>query len=68
MFAVDAEVQPDGKVTIPQEVMEALGMKEGNEVAFIASESGVRMMNASCSAAQQLLNEKTLRNAGAPKR
>lgn len=40
-----AKVTSKGQITLPSEIREALGLKEGDRVAFVRSESGYILAN-----------------------
>lgn len=56
-FANDAKVMSKGQVTIPKNVREVLGVKEGNRVTFVVEGKTVRVVNSFVYALEKLQDE-----------
>ena len=54
-----SKVTTDGRITIPKDIREILGVTSGDSITFIADSNSVRIVNSAIYAMQVLQNEMT---------
>lgn len=57
VYTDNAEVMPQGQITIPRRVLDALGIPDGGKVTFIIDRNDVRIVNSAVYAMQALQGE-----------